>query len=153
MATSNFVDYVKIYCRSGKGGGGSTHFRHEKFADRGGPDGGNGGRGGHIILRGSTNQWTLLHLKYKRHIFAEDGENGSGALRTGAEVKMLLSKFHWVQLQKMPKLANLFVSLLKIIKKLFSFLVISGLGILSLKLLPTELLVILNPVCLGLKKL
>jgi GTP-binding protein len=87
MATSNFVDYVKIYCRSGKGGGGSTHFRHEKFADKGGPDGGNGGRGGHIILRGSTNQWTLLHLKYKRHVFAEDGENGSGALRTGSDGK------------------------------------------------------------------
>lgn len=87
MATSNFVDYVKIYCRSGKGGSGSTHFRHEKFADRGGPDGGNGGRGGHIILRGSTNQWTLLHLKYKRHVFAEDGESGSGALRTGSDGK------------------------------------------------------------------
>ncbi len=87
MASSNFVDYVKIYCRSGAGGGGSTHFRHEKFADKGGPDGGNGGRGGHIILKGSTNQWTLLHLKYKRHIFAEDGESGSGALRTGSNGK------------------------------------------------------------------
>lgn len=87
MASSNFVDYVKIYCRSGAGGSGSTHFRHEKFADKGGPDGGNGGRGGHIILKGSTNQWTLLHLKYKRHIFAEDGESGSGALRTGSNGK------------------------------------------------------------------
>jgi GTP-binding protein len=87
MASSNFVDYVKIYCRSGAGGSGSTHFRHEKFADMGGPDGGNGGRGGHIILKGSTNQWTLLHLKYKRHVFAEDGEKGSGALRTGADGK------------------------------------------------------------------
>ncbi len=87
MASSNFVDYVKIYCRSGAGGSGSTHFRHEKFADKGGPDGGNGGRGGHIILKGSTNQWTLLHLKYKRHIFAEDGEKGSGALRTGSDGK------------------------------------------------------------------
>lgn len=87
MATSNFVDYVKIYCRSGAGGSGSTHFRHEKFADKGGPDGGNGGRGGHIILKGSTNQWTLLHLKYKRHIFAEDGGSGSGAQRTGSDGK------------------------------------------------------------------
>jgi GTPase len=87
MATSNFVDYVKIYCRSGKGGSGSMHFRHEKFADKGGPDGGNGGRGGHIILKGSNNQWTLLHLKYKRHVFAEDGTSGSGALRTGADGK------------------------------------------------------------------
>lgn len=87
MATSNFVDYVKIYCRSGAGGSGSTHFRHEKFADRGGPDGGNGGRGGHIILKGSNNQWTLLHLKYKRHVFAEDGTSGSGAIRTGADGK------------------------------------------------------------------
>ncbi|HOV83505.1 MAG TPA: GTPase ObgE [Paludibacteraceae bacterium] len=77
MTTSNFVDYVKIYCRSGKGGAGSTHFRHEKFLPKGGPDGGDGGRGGNIILRGNKNYWTLLHLKYARHIFAEDGENGS----------------------------------------------------------------------------
>lgn len=87
MANSNFVDYVKIYCRSGAGGAGSTHFRHEKFADRGGPDGGNGGRGGHIILKGNTQLWTLLHLKYKRHIFAEDGQKGSGALRSGSDGK------------------------------------------------------------------
>jgi GTP-binding protein len=87
MASTNFVDYVKIYCRSGSGGGGSTHFRHEKFADKGGPDGGNGGRGGHIILKANPQLWTLLHLKYKRHIFAEDGENGSGALRSGSNGK------------------------------------------------------------------
>ncbi|MDR2010461.1 MAG: GTPase ObgE [Bacteroidales bacterium] len=87
MVTSNFVDYVKIYCRSGAGGAGSTHFRHEKFADKGGPDGGNGGRGGHIILKANPQLWTLLHLKYKRHIFAEDGQNGSGALRTGSNGK------------------------------------------------------------------
>ena len=87
MASTNFVDYVKIYCRSGSGGAGSTHFRHEKFADRGGPDGGNGGRGGHIILKANPQLWTLLHLKYKRHIFAEDGQNGSGALRTGSNGK------------------------------------------------------------------
>jgi len=87
MVTSNFVDYVKIYCRSGAGGAGASHFHREKFVEKGGPDGGNGGRGGHIILKGSTHQWTLLHLKYKRHIFAEDGENGSSALKTGANGK------------------------------------------------------------------
>lgn len=87
MATSNFIDYVKIYCRSGSGGAGASHFHREKFVDRGGPDGGNGGRGGHIILRASTNQWTLLHLKYKRHVFAEDGTNGSSALKTGSDGK------------------------------------------------------------------
>jgi len=77
MSGSNFVDYVKIFCRSGKGGSGSTHFHREKFAPKGGPDGGDGGRGGHVILRGNKNYWTLLHLKYARHVFAEDGENGS----------------------------------------------------------------------------
>ena len=66
MAESNFVDYVKIYCRSGKGGRGSTHMRREKYIPNGGPDGGDGGRGGHIILRGNRNYWTLLHLRYDR---------------------------------------------------------------------------------------
>ncbi len=84
MATSNFVDYVKIFCRSGNGGPGSAHFRKEKFAEFGGPDGGNGGRGGHIILKANPQLWTLLHLRYKRHIFAEHGMNGSGALKTGS---------------------------------------------------------------------
>lgn len=87
MADSNFVDYVKICCRSGKGGGGSRHFRREKFVPKGGPDGGDGGRGGHIILRGSKDVWTLLHLKYRKHVIAEDGENGAGAKRTGAQGK------------------------------------------------------------------
>lgn len=77
MAETNFVDYVKIFCRSGKGGRGSTHFRREKYIPKGGPDGGDGGDGGHIILRGNRNYWTLLHLRYKRHIFAEHGESGS----------------------------------------------------------------------------
>lgn len=85
--TTNFVDYVKLFCRSGNGGAGSVHFRHEKFVEKGGPDGGNGGRGGHIILRGSTHMWTLLHLKYNRHVFAENGTNGSGALCSGANGK------------------------------------------------------------------
>ncbi len=77
MAESNFVDYVKIYCRSGKGGRGSAHMRREKYIPNGGPDGGDGGRGGHVILRGNRNYWTLLHLKYDRHVFAGHGGNGS----------------------------------------------------------------------------
>ena len=81
MAESNFVDYVKIYCRSGKGGRGSSHFRREKYIPKGGPDGGDGGRGGHVYLRGNRNYWTLLHLKYERHIMATNGESG-GAKRS-----------------------------------------------------------------------
>ena len=85
MATSNFVDYVKIFCRSGKGGAGSVHLRREKFVPKGGPDGGDGGRGGHIYLKGNDQLWTLLHLKYKRHIYAGDGVAGSGSRCTGAD--------------------------------------------------------------------
>ena len=87
MSDTNFVDYIKIFCRSGKGGAGSMHFRREKFVPKGGPDGGDGGRGGHVIVRGSTQVWTLIHLKYARHVFAEDGVNGSGANCTGADGK------------------------------------------------------------------
>ncbi len=85
MAGSNFVDYVKIFCRSGNGGAGSAHLRREKFIPKGGPDGGDGGRGGHVILKGNNQLWTLLHLKYQRHIFAGNGQSGSGAQRTGAD--------------------------------------------------------------------
>ncbi len=85
MATSNFVDYVKIFCRSGKGGQGSAHMRREKFVPKGGPDGGDGGRGGHVIVRGSRNHWTLLHLKYQRHIFAGHGMSGGGQGSYGAQ--------------------------------------------------------------------
>lgn len=85
MASSNFVDYVKIYCRSGKGGAGSIHFHREKFITKGGPDGGDGGRGGHIILRANKNYWTLIHLKYARHIYAGDGECGSGSRSFGKD--------------------------------------------------------------------
>lgn len=85
MAGSNFVDYVKIFCRSGKGGAGSAHLRREKFVPMGGPDGGDGGRGGHIVLRGNNNTWTLLHLKYKRHVFAGHGESGSKQCSSGAD--------------------------------------------------------------------
>jgi GTPase len=83
MSGSNFIDYVKICCRSGDGGAGSSHFRQEKFVDKGGPDGGDGGRGGHIILRGSSNIWTLLHLKYRKHVIAKKGVGGSGANCSG----------------------------------------------------------------------
>jgi GTP-binding protein len=85
MSGSNFVDYVKIFCRSGKGGPGSRHLRREKFVAKGGPDGGDGGRGGHIILRGNRNTWTLLHLKFQRHIFAGHGESGGRQTSTGAD--------------------------------------------------------------------
>ncbi|MGM0477791.1 MAG: GTPase ObgE [Bacteroidota bacterium] len=85
MASDNFVDYVKIFCRSGSGGAGSRHMRREKYIPKGGPDGGDGGRGGHIILRGNENTWTLLHLKYQKHIKAKHGGPGRGNLMTGAE--------------------------------------------------------------------
>ena len=85
MAGSNFVDYVKIFARSGHGGAGSCHFRREKFVAFGGPDGGDGGKGGSIILQGDRQYWTLIHLKYQRHQFAEDGEGGHGARSTGKD--------------------------------------------------------------------
>ncbi len=87
MATSNFVDYVKIFARSGHGGAGSAHFRREKFVAFGGPDGGDGGKGGSIVLVGDRQYWTLIHLKYQRHQFAEDGQNGSGARSSGKDAR------------------------------------------------------------------
>jgi GTP-binding protein len=87
MADSNFIDYVKFCSRSGAGGAGAMHFRREKHVPKGGPDGGDGGRGGHIILRGTTQVWTLLHLKYKKHVIAEPGKGGDGGRRTGADGK------------------------------------------------------------------
>ncbi len=90
MSGSNFVDYVKIYCRSGNGGPGSAHLRREKFIPKGGPDGGDGGRGGHIILRGNNQMWTLLHLRYRRHIFAGNGESGGAQQSTGADGEDIL---------------------------------------------------------------
>jgi len=85
MSGSNFVDYVKICCRSGAGGAGSRHMHREKFVPRGGPDGGNGGRGGHVIIRGNRNIWTLLHLKYRKHVIAEPGEGGSSSHKSGRQ--------------------------------------------------------------------
>ena len=84
MSNTNFVDYVKIFCRSGNGGSGSAHLRRDKLTAKGGPDGGDGGRGGHVILRGNQQLWTLLHLKYSRHVFATHGESGGSSLKTGA---------------------------------------------------------------------
>ncbi len=84
---SNFVDYVKIFCRSGKGGNGSLHFHRAKYVPKGGPDGGDGGRGGNVILRGSHQLWTLLHLRYTKHVLAGDGENGGQNQCTGAQGK------------------------------------------------------------------
>ncbi len=85
MAETNFVDYVKIHCKSGSGGAGSAHLRREKYIPKGGPDGGDGGRGGHVILEGNRNLWTLLHLKYKKHIKAGNGEPGGKQRSTGAD--------------------------------------------------------------------
>jgi GTP-binding protein len=87
MSGSNFVDYVKIMCRSGAGGAGSVHFHRDRYTAKGGPDGGDGGRGGHIILRGNKQLWTLLHLKYRKHVIAEEGNKGEGALKKGADGK------------------------------------------------------------------
>jgi len=87
MANSNFVDYVKMFLASGNGGNGSMHLHREKYVPKVGPDGGDGGRGGHIILRGNPQFWTLIHLKYKKHIRAEEGESGSGSLRHGRNGK------------------------------------------------------------------
>ncbi|WP_143962764.1 GTPase ObgE [Litoribacter populi] len=90
MADSNFIDYVKFCSRSGAGGSGSVHFRREKHVPKGGPDGGDGGRGGHIILRGNAQHWTLLHLKYKKHVIAEAGKGGEGGRRKGADGKDII---------------------------------------------------------------
>ena len=87
MSGSNFVDYVKVCCRSGKGGGGSKHFHRDRTTAKGGPDGGDGGRGGHIILRGNQQIWTLLNLKYRKHIIAEPGESGGANLCSGKSGK------------------------------------------------------------------
>jgi GTPase len=85
MERDNFVDYIRIFCKTGKGGAGAVHFRREKFIDNGGPDGGNGGRGGHIILQGNKNMWTLLHLRYYKNVLANSGVNGSKNNSTGAD--------------------------------------------------------------------
>ena len=90
---SNFIDYVKINCRSGKGGAGSTHLRREKFIPKGGPDGGDGGRGGHVLVKGNSQLWTLLHLRYTRHVIAESGKSGGKQQRSGVS-----GKDAWIEL-------------------------------------------------------
>ncbi len=90
MAEQNFVDYVKICCRSGRGGNGSAHFMRDRLNPKGGPDGGDGGRGGHIIIRGNPQMWTLLHLKYRKHIIAGHGDNGGESRKTGATGKDII---------------------------------------------------------------
>lgn len=87
MGNSNFIDHVRLYCRSGNGGAGGLSFRREKHVPLGGPDGGNGGRGGHVILKGSSQLWTLLHLRYRKHVFADNGQNGSGHGSSGSDGK------------------------------------------------------------------
>lgn len=87
MSSPNFIDHVRIYCRSGHGGAGAAHFRREKYVPKGGPDGGDGGRGGHIIVRGNRHKWTLLHLRYRKHIHAERGKDGAGQRASGAHGK------------------------------------------------------------------
>lgn len=103
MAHSNFVDYVKINCRSGSGGKGSSHFRREKYIPKGGPDGGDGGRGGHIILKGSSQMWTLLHLRYTKHIRAEHGEAGSGSRSHGGDGKDVIVEVPLGSIAKNPE--------------------------------------------------
>ena len=85
MTEGNFVDYIKIFASSGKGGKGSVHLHREKYITKGGPDGGDGGRGGHVILRGDKNMWTLFHLKFKKHFKAEHGGHGSSGRSSGAD--------------------------------------------------------------------
>jgi GTPase len=103
VADSNFIDYVKFCSRSGAGGAGSVHFRREKHVPKGGPDGGDGGRGGHIILRGNSQLWTLLHLKFKKHVIAEDGKGGEGGRRKGRDGKDIVLE---VPLGTVAKLAE-----------------------------------------------
>ncbi|CAG5012492.1 GTPase Obg [Dyadobacter sp. CECT 9275] len=103
MASSNFIDYVKLNVKSGAGGAGSMHFRREKHVEKGGPDGGDGGRGGHVILKGNAQLWTLLHLKYTKHIKAFDGKGGEGGRRSGAEGKDIILE---VPLGTIAKLAE-----------------------------------------------
>jgi len=90
MEKGNFIDHIRVFCKSGKGGAGSRHFRREKHVPLGGPDGGNGGRGGNIVLRGNENLWTLLHLRYRKNLVAKDGEPGGGCRKSGSDGKDII---------------------------------------------------------------
>ena len=111
MSSPNFIDYVKFCSRSGSGGPGSAHFRREKYVPKGGPDGGDGGRGGHIILRGNKQLWTLLHLKYKKHVIASNGKPGESSRKSGADGKDVILE---VPLGTIAKNSETFEQLLEI---------------------------------------
>ena len=111
MSSPNFIDYVKFCSRSGAGGPGAAHFRREKFVPKGGPDGGDGGRGGHIILRGNKQLWTLLHLKYKKHVIASNGNSGEGGRRSGSDGEDVILE---VPLGTIAKNAETFEQILEI---------------------------------------
>lgn len=146
MASENFVDYVKICCRSGKGGAGSAHFRREKFVPRGGPDGGDGGRGGHIIIKGNAQLWTLLHLKYRKHVIAEPGQGGMGALKSGKEGEDIILEVPLGTIAKDAETGKFIVRLLRMAKSIFWFLEDAGdWETITLKLLPTKRLTMHNP--------
>ena len=113
MATSNFVDYVKIYCRSGDGGTGSVHFRREKFIAKGGPDGGDGGKGGDIIMRGNTQMWTLLHLRYTRHLRAKHGERGSKQRSSGSQGEDIIIQVPLGTIAKNPETGEIISEITK----------------------------------------
>ena len=114
MSSSNFVDYVKVCCRSGKGGGGSKHFHRDRTTAKGGPDGGDGGRGGHIIIKGNKQIWTLLSLKYRKHIIAAPGEAGGANLCFGKSGKDVLEVAKEVALEAGDLLMRRFRSVLEI---------------------------------------
>ncbi|MFK5857638.1 MAG: GTPase ObgE [Bacteroidota bacterium] len=113
MATSNFVDYVKIYCRSGDGGTGSVHFRREKFIAKGGPDGGDGGKGGDIILRGNSQMWTLLHLRYTRHLRASHGERGGKQRSSGSQGEDIIIQVPLGTIAKNPETDEIITEITK----------------------------------------
>ena len=107
MATeSNFIDYVKILCRSGNGGAGSAHLHRAKYMPKGGPDGGDGGRGGHIFLKGNSNLWTLIHLKFTRHIFATNGMPGYETSAPARTARTAPSRYLAARPYMMPKRAS-----------------------------------------------
>jgi GTP-binding protein len=121
--TSNFIDYVKINVRSGHGGSGSSHFRREKHVPKGGPDGGDGGRGGHVVLRGNSQHWTLLHLKYQKHIFAKEGKGGEGGRRSGLQGEDAIIEVPLGTIVKNPETGEI---LAEITKQDEEFIVLKG---------------------------
>ena len=152
VKNSNFVDYVKIFCRSGKGGAGSAHFLRDRNTAKGGPDGGDGGRGGHIIIQGNDQMWTLLHLKYQKHLFAEHGGSGSGNKKIGKDGQ---SKTIQVPLGTVAKNAETGEILFEITEHQEEQILLEGgkggRGNVHFKSLPTKHPVMLNPEWIALK--